>query len=208
MQNDAVHILGASGHGKVVLGILRALGLSVRGFYDDAPLLREKFVAGLPVLGSLADFLSEKRGLAVLGIGNCAIREHIVCSGEGISWGTLVHPASWVDPTASIGQGTVVCAGAVVQPDAFVGRHAIINTCASVDHDCYIGDFAHICPGVHLGGNVGVGKGSWIGIGSQVIQGVNIGSNVLVGAGSTVIRDVPDNAVIMGSPARIVRYQS
>ena len=89
-----------------------------------------------------------------------------------------------------------------------MGCHAIVNTCASVDHDCLIGDFTHVCPGVHLGGNVHVGQDSWIGIGSQVIQGVRIGSNVLAGAGSTIIRDVPDNAVVMGSPARIVRYQS
>lgn len=208
MPDDAGYILGASGHGKVVLGILRALNMSVLGFYDDDPLLRGKFVAGLPVLGNLAGFLAGKRAWAVMGIGSGAVRKRIACACGNVSWLTTVHPASWVDPSVRVGEGTIVCAGAVVQPDAFVGRHVIINTSASVDHDCHIDDFVHVCPGVHLGGDVRVGQGSWIGIGSQVIQGVCIGANVLVGAGATVIRNIPDNAVVMGTPARIVRYQS
>lgn len=207
MHSSGICILGASGHGKVVLGILRALSLDVAGFYDDAPSLRGVSVMGIPVLGSLTEFSLVERGAAVSGIGNGAIRKRIVAMCTKALWTTLVHPAAWVDPAASLDSGTVICAGAVLQPGVFVGCHAIVNTCASVDHDCFIGDFVHICPGVHLGGSVHISQDSWIGIGSQVIQGVRIGSNVLVGAGSTVIRDIPDNAVVMGSPARIVRYQ-
>lgn len=208
MHSSGICILGASGHGKVVLGILRALSLDVAGFYDDAPSLHGASVMGIPVLGSLTEFSLVERGAAVSGIGNGAIRRRIVAMCTKALWTTLVHPAAWVDPAASLDSGTVICAGAVLQPGVSVGCHAIVNTCASVDHDCLIGDFTHVCPGVHLGGNVHVGQDSWIGIGSQVIQGVRIGSNVLAGAGSTVIRDVPDNAVVMGTPARIVRYQS
>ena len=68
MHSSGICILGASGHGKVVLGILRALSLDVAGFYDDAPSLCGVSVMGIPVLGSLTEFSLVERGAAVNGI--------------------------------------------------------------------------------------------------------------------------------------------
>lgn len=207
MQNK-IYILGASGHGKVVLGILRALQLSVTGFYDDAHELWDTFVSGIPVCGGVADFVITQDVQAIIAVGNNAIRKKIALLYSEANWLTPVHPVAWLDSTAKLGWGTIVCAGAIVQPDVTIGMHCIINTGACVDHDCQIGDFTHICPGVHMGGAVRIGYNSWIGIGSQIIQNIHIGDNVLVGAGSTIVRDIPDNAVVMGTPGRIVRYQS
>jgi carbonic anhydrase/acetyltransferase-like protein (isoleucine patch superfamily) len=52
-----------------------------------------------------------------------------------------------------------------------------------------------------------IGDGSLIGIGSVVLNGANIGKNCLVGAGSLITENkvFPDNSMIMGSPARVVR---
>jgi sugar O-acyltransferase (sialic acid O-acetyltransferase NeuD family) len=204
---SGVYILGASGHGKVVLSILRSRGIEPLGFYDDAKELCAANISSLSVLGSLDEFGRLPGEQAVIGIGDCRIRRMVAEKFSDIVWVVATHVHSWADPLSAVGAGSVVCAGAVIQVDSQIGAHCIINTGASVDHDCRIGDFVHICPGVHLGGDVTVGNGSWIGIGSQVIQGMKIGDNVMVGAGSTVVRDIPDNAVVMGSPARIVRYQ-
>ena len=38
------------------------------------------------------------------------------------------------------------------------------------------------------------------------IGGVNIGNNVIIGAGSVVVKDVPDNCVVAGNPAKIIKY--
>lgn len=205
---SGMYILGASGHGKVVLGALRSAHISALGFYDDAPELSGTSVSGVPVLGNLADFGHVEEPWAIVAIGNCACRRRVAEMYPDVAWHSVTHVAAWVDPSAQIGVGALICAGSVIQPDVRVGGHSIINTGATVDHDCRIGSFVHVCPGVHLGGNVMLGDGSWVGIGSQVIQGITIGTNVTVGAGSTVIRDIPDNAVVMGTPARIVRYAS
>ena len=50
-----------------------------------------------------------------------------------------------------------------------------------------------------------VGEGSWIGAHSVILKGVKIGKNVTVGAGSVVNNNVPDNAIVLGNPARIIR---
>ena len=51
-----------------------------------------------------------------------------------------------------------------------------------------------------------VKKGASIGSGSTILSKVTIGENAIVGAGSTVTKDVPENAIVAGNPARILRY--
>jgi acetyltransferase EpsM len=81
----------------------------------------------------------------------------------------------------------------------------MINTCASVDHECVIEDGAHICPGVHLGGKVTIGRAAWVGIGSTVSDRVHIGEYSVVGAGSLVLDDIPPKVVAYGVPASVKR---
>lgn len=50
-------------------------------------------------------------------------------------------------------------------------------------------------------------KGAWIGINSVILPGITIGYNAVIGANSVVTKDVPDHAICVGAPARIVRIQ-
>ena len=49
-------------------------------------------------------------------------------------------------------------------------------------------------------------KNCWIGAGATILRGVTIGENSVVGAGSVVTKDVPDNAIVAGNPAKIIKY--
>ena len=49
------------------------------------------------------------------------------------------------------------------------------------------------------------GELSFIGIGATIIQEIKIGKNVTIGAGSVAIKDIPDNVIIVGNPAKIVK---
>jgi len=66
----------------------------------------------------------------------------------------------------------------------------------SADHDP--DDYDHWRPSdpIRIGDNV------WIGMNSVVLPGVNIGSNVVIGANSVVVKDIPDNCIACGNPAR------
>ena len=55
-------------------------------------------------------------------------------------------------------------------------------------------------------GPVNIGKGCWFGINSVILPNVKIGDYAVVGANSLVNQDVPDNAVVAGSPAKILKY--
>jgi acetyltransferase-like isoleucine patch superfamily enzyme len=56
-----------------------------------------------------------------------------------------------------------------------------------------------------LASPVHIKKNAWIGLGAIIMKGVTIGENAVVGAGSVVFRSVPDNAVVIGNPASIVK---
>lgn len=53
---------------------------------------------------------------------------------------------------------------------------------------------------------VTIGDGVWIGGNVTVLMGVTIGKNAVIGAGAVVTCDVPENALVVGNPARVVRY--
>lgn len=56
-------------------------------------------------------------------------------------------------------------------------------------------------------GPIKIGNGVWLGHGVIVLGGVTIGDGAVVGAGSVVTKDIPSNAIAVGSPARVIRYR-
>lgn len=206
-----VLILGAGGHGKVVLDILRAAGeYKPVGFLDADNTLWNTMVGGLPVLGHLnllPKLRQQKIKAAIVAIGDNHTRLSYakIIQENGLALVNAIHPAASVSATAQLGRGVVIAAGAVICADAKVGDSTIINTSAVVDHECQVGAGVHICPGALLAGRVRIGDGAFIGLGAKVIQCLNVGESATVGAGAVVIRDVPAGATAVGVPARIIK---
>ncbi|MCA9198628.1 MAG: acetyltransferase [Planctomycetales bacterium] len=199
-MTNQITILGAGGHAKVVVDAARFTFDTIR-ILDDATVRIGSCVGGIRISGTTANALIGD--LAIIAIGDNATRQRIA-SNIQCSWTSVVHPTAVIAESAKLGDGTVVLAGCVVQADSRIGRHVILNTCSSVDHDCVIGDFVHICPGVHLPGNVTIGNGVLLGVSSTVLPGVRIGDGATVGAGAVVIDDVPPNVTVVGNPAKII----
>ncbi len=96
---------------------------------------------------------------------------------------------------------------ACVNAEVKIGKHCIVNTASVIEHECVIEDFVHISPNATLAGNITVKEGAHIGIGANIIQGVNIGKYAVIGAGAVVISDVPDYAVVVGNPAKLIKIR-
>jgi sugar O-acyltransferase (sialic acid O-acetyltransferase NeuD family) len=207
-----VIICGAGGHGRVVADIIEDVGsYSIAGFIDDDPALQGHCVGGYPVLGGRGDLPRlRERGMVrcAMGIGDNATRRELASMITAMGWEliTVIHPSAQISPRATIGGGSVIEACAVVKAGCLVGRLAIINSCASIGHDVILGEAIHISPGASIAGSVRIGDGTHIGMGASVIPGIKIGQNVVVGANAAVVRDLPDNVVAAGVPARTIRH--
>ncbi|MCG6535524.1 MAG: acetyltransferase, partial [Syntrophales bacterium LBB04] len=158
-------------------------------------------------LGPPSDLSRVSHESVIDGIGNNEQRRRIFARLQQQGEHLLVarHPSAVIAPDVTTGPGSMICAGVVVNPGTFVGANVILNTGSTVDHHNRVGDHAHLAPGVNTGGEVTIGEGALIGIGSTVMPGRTVGAWSTVGAGALITRDVPDGAVVIGSPARVVR---
>ena len=188
-------LYGASGHGKVIIDILEALGERIDFIVDDNHNVTE--LLGYEVKRNTGVYPE-----AIISIGNCQIRKKVVGQLSVNKYVTAIHPSAIISKTAFVDEGSVVMQGAIVQTCAKIGKHCIINTGASVDHDCLIGDFVHVAPHATVAGGVDVGECSWIGAGAVIKQYIKIGKNCMIGAGAVVVKDVLDNTTVVGVPAR------
>jgi UDP-perosamine 4-acetyltransferase len=206
-----VIIVGAGGHGRVVLDILRTAGQHrAVGFLDANPDLHGTEVAGLPVLGHLnmlPRLKSKGIGSAMVAIGDNRVRQSYAhkLAAAGLELVQAIHPSAVISATAAIGRNVMVAPGAIVCTDARIADGTIVNTAAAVDHECDIGEAAFLAPGARLAGRVTVGEGAFIGIGASVLPCLSIGAHAVVGGGALVREDVPPGATVVGVPARIIK---
>ncbi|MGH9445649.1 MAG: acetyltransferase [Terriglobia bacterium] len=204
-------VWGASGHAKVIRPIIEKEGFRIIAMIDRDSRARS-IIPGCPLFSSLEDLLrqlllatDEKLSFA-LAIGGEGGRDrmelHHRLIAHGLSPITLVHPAAWVAGTAQLGEGSQVLGMAAVSEEARIGPQSIVNTNASVDHEGVIGAGCHVMPGATLAGCVVVGDFCTIGSNATVLPNVRIASGAVVGAGSVVTKDVPENTIVTGVPAR------
>lgn len=107
----------------------------------------------------------------------------------------------------SLGAEIQIMANSAVCVGSQIGKASIVNTSASVDHEWRIGNGVHIGPGATLAGCVDVEDFATIYTGATVLPRIRIGKGSIVGAGAVMTRDVPDQAVVAGNPARILKGQ-
>lgn len=201
-----VLLVGAGGHGRVVLDALHDLGVTVVGAVDLDGVDRGRF--GVPILGRQddAEAIADEAGAdaLVVAVGDNPARrritERLLAAGRRLD--AVVGRGAVISGSVDVGPGAQLLQASVVNAGTRIGTATIVNTNASVDHDGALGDFVHVAPGAVLGGEVVVGAGTLVGLGARVLPRVRIGAGCTVGAGAVVVDDVPDGQTVVGVPAR------
>lgn len=110
---------------------------------------------------------------------------------------TLVEGGVSIGNRVTVKSGVYLWDGLVIEDDVFVGPNATFA------NDRFPRSKQHLVDGYT---KTVLKKGVSIGANATVLPGVIVGVNAMVGAGAVVVNDVPPNAVVVGNPARIVRF--
>ena len=126
-----------------------------------------------------------------------------------------VEPGAIIRDGVEIGDNAVIMMGAILNIGAAVGEGSMIDMGAVLGGRATVVKNCHIAAGAVLAGvieppsakPVVVGDGVVVGANAVVLEGVQIGNGAVVAAGAIVTQDVPENAVVAGAPARIIKYR-
>lgn len=123
--------------------------------------------------------------------------------------GAIIREQVEIGDNAVIMMGAVINIGAVIGPGTMIDMGAILGGRATVGANCHIGAGAVLAGVIEPASAtpVIVEDGVLVGANAVVIEGVHVGKNAVVAAGAVVIEDVPENAVVAGCPARVIKMK-
>lgn len=206
-------IIGAKGFAKEVLEVLHQLNdLDNLVFYDDVNFdMPEILYDRFPILKSMSEaqmYFNTIDNRFTIGIGNPILRKKLYDKFTAIGgkfFSTISSSSSIGSYDVEIGIGSNVLSGAIFSNSTKIGMGCIIYYNVIITHDCKVGDFVELSPNVILLGNVEVGSYSHVGSNATILPNIKIGKNVIIGAGALVTKDIPDNCVALGTPAKVIK---
>ena len=206
-------IVGAKGFAKEVLEILYQNEYKKDiVFYDDVNSdINSKLYDKYHILKSeveAKDFFLKNGPEFTIGIGSPKLRAKIYQkfnSIGGILTSIISNNADIGNHDTKIDIGCNILSGVRISNSVSIGKGCIVYYNSIITHDSFIGDFVEISPSVNILGRVEISSYTHIGSNATILPDIKIGKNSIIGAGSVVTKDVPDNALVVGVPAKIVK---
>lgn len=207
MAHRQLVILGAGGHAVSVANVAVSAGFTIKNFVDISQ--KGNYLLGYEIIGDVAELENLQQYCFCIAIGDNALREMVyvklLTQSAYLEFPALIHKNAVISDHTLIGDGTVVMPGVVIGPNTRVGKFCILNTRSSIDHDCILSDYASLAPGAITGGRVIIGNRSAISMGAIIKHAVTVGNDSVVGANSYLHKDLTNNKVAYGSPAKVIR---
>jgi sugar O-acyltransferase (sialic acid O-acetyltransferase NeuD family) len=204
-------IVGAGGFAKEVLSCISGHSENNIVFYDDVnPEITHVFDS-YEVLKSedaVKAYFKSHDDKYTIGIGNPGLRRSLYDKFTvlGGSFSKVVSDLAFLGTyNVELSDGVVILPGVNISNNTSIGKGTMIYYNSTITHDCHIGEFVEIAPGVQVLGRVKIDSYSSIGAAAVILPDVHIGENVIIGAGAVVTKDIPDNSIAMGIPARVVK---
>jgi len=208
-------LIGAGGHGREVMPMLRSI-LREEILSGDAKLLfvvegesGTGEVNGYPVI-TLDEFYKlpnpKKFNIA---IGDSKVRARIAedCLRHLIEPFSIIADGAVILDNNELSTGHMISTHTIITSNVKIGCFFHANCQCNIAHDCIIGDYVTFAPGVKCNGNVVIGDHAYIGAGAIIKQGSKsepmvIGEGAVVGMGAVVTRNVQPYTTVVGNPAR------
>ena len=179
----------------------------IKQFYEK-PRILDETKRGIPVIDSIIEPQIEY--LVHTMVGDCRDKRRLaeVFTSDAKEndvkylWGNLFHHTDVFTNPKSIGVDVTIRPLSIICSNVVLGNHVDIGNLSNIGHDCIIGDYSIIAGGVAMSGHVTLGEGVFIGVGASIKPDRCIGEGAVIGAGAVVTKDVPNDTVVAGNPAR------
>ncbi len=204
-------IVGAGTYGQIYAQYLKE-DYDVVGFIDDNPKIVNTEIDGIEVLGD-SEFLFREldRTLSVFApIGNNEARVYLLkrLMETGFKTPNYIHAQTHIHDSVIIGKCVYILPGTCIMPLTVVEDFVLISMGVNIAHHTTIGEGSFLSQGTDIGAGIELKKNVFCGIGSTVMTGVTeVGEGALIGAAAAVIKNVPDRAVVVGNPGKVIKYR-
>lgn len=207
-------IIGAKGFAKEVLEIFKLTNkLENLCFFDNVNQdIPDKLFDTFKIYKNFDDvkkhFADTNDNTFTIGVGNPQIRKTLAQKFEELG-GKL---SSAVSPRANIGsfdntieEGVIITDNVSITNSITIKKGCLINLNSTIGHDSILEDFVEVCPSVSISGNCHIEENVFIGTGAVILPKVRIGKNSIIAAGAVVTKDIPNNVMAAGVPAKIIK---
>ena len=181
---------------------------NVLGFVDDDESRHGEVIDGVKVIGNIQTLSTLGKVYTVCAVCNAKIRKNIIDKVErfeNVKFETIIDPTAICHRSAKIGAGCILCTNTMLNIETQIGNHVAMVDRSAVGHNSVVGDYSVLFVSATVAGNSEVGKCCELGMGSSTIQGKKIGNNTIVGANACVVKDIPDNCIAVGVPAKVIK---
>ena len=207
-------IIGAGTYGEVYMAYLIEAGYNVTAFFDSNSSLWGQKVKGVLIyddekLLENKEF-EDKIDALFCPIGNNVVRQKVLnyVSYLGYATPNFIHSSVVIHDTVKLGKGVYILPGSIVMPYTEIRDYSMISMGVNLAHHSILDKGCFLSTGVNFGASIYAKENAYVGIGATIMTGIKtLGKNCLVGAGSVVIKDVEDNAVVAGVPAKVIKYK-
>ena len=154
---------------------------------------------------AIAEFGPEELSFAI-GVGEPVVRHtlYVKIKEAGYSMATLVHPDVTI-PASSCVDGAIICKYVFISCNTKIGANSLLLPLVCVGHDCDFGESCVIASGAQIAGYVKLGARVYIGMATGVKETMTVGADSIVSMSSSVVREIPENVIALGNPARAMR---
>lgn len=205
-------LLGGGGFAREILETIEYINdytenkIDPLGFiYDGGENDKGKLIHDCPVLGGISHLkeIDLKKIYLVAAAGRSVWRRSMVQRAKkyGAQFTNIIHPTAIISRWTEIGEGAIIQSHCMIQPDCKIGNFFTCNGTVRIGHDTLIGDFVHINPTVNIAGGTFIGDDVFIGVKATVLKS-QIGNGSIIGACALITKDVPENVVAKGIPAK------
>ena len=115
---------------------------------------------------------------------------------------SFIHPSAYVARSAKLGKGCIILANCAINNNVSMGDFNTMNTNSLIGHDTVIGNNNFIAAHTCIGSGLQIGNGNFSGLNCSIRNFVKMGDYNLIGMASNVIKDVENNTILVGNPAK------